>query len=128
MPFESSSQIKGLRFPFKVSVKSGRTEVTTEAAQIESGLRMLIVTEKGSRPMLRDYGLGLKIILQEPNDELLQNLFRRLAFEEISRWEPRVIINNIYFKVDKENLHIYLEYRLAETGQDIVSDFSFPIT
>lgn len=118
--------LKGMRFPFSVSSISGSTQTTSEKQQIESCLKMLLVTEKGSRPMLRDYGLGLALVLQEPNDEIAQNLFRRLAFEEITRWEPRIIVTNIIFKVEEADLHIFLEYQLLQTGESVTSDFTFP--
>ena len=128
MSYDQPNSLKGLRFPFSVSDVSGRSEVTEFSAQIESSLLMLIVTEKGSRPMLRDYGLGIRQLVQEPNDEVLQNLFRRLAYEEIIRWEPRIVLNEIDFAVNEEVLHIYLRYVLVETGSERVSDFTFPIT
>ena len=126
MPYDQRKSLKGLRFPFAVSVNSGRCESTENEDQIESCLRMLIATEKGSRPMLRDYGLGAKLLLQEPNDEVLQNLFRRLVFEEVARWEPRVTVNDVSFLVNEAELHIVLYYQVNETGADKASDFSFP--
>lgn len=127
MPYDVPSTLKGVRFPFVVSGVSGGSIATEEKAQIESCIKMLLVTEVGSRLMLRDYGVGLSLILQEPNDEVAQNLFRRLAFEGITRWEPRVMITNMTFKTEEEILHIYLEYQLLVNGESITADFAFPV-
>lgn len=126
MPLDYIPELKGIKFPFALASDSGGARGATDAEQIESCLKMLLVTEKGSRVMMRDYGLGLGLILQEPNDEMAQNLFKRLIFEEIMRWEPRVILNSVQFSVEEETLHIYLEYQVGQR-ENIMSDFAFPI-
>lgn len=125
----SEKALKGIRFPFGVSTAAGRVRSAEGTEQIESCLRLLLVVDPGSRPMLRTYGIGIQSMLQEPNDEGTQNLFRRLIFEGITRWEPRVSLNSVDFSKDEELgfLHVVLHYELTNSGEALVSDFSFNI-
>jgi phage baseplate assembly protein W len=119
--------LKGLKFPFSISAQSGRTSAVENKAQIESCLKLLLAVDKGSRPMRRDYGVGIGTLLQEPNDDILQNLVRRFIFEEVMRWEPRVVLKDVEFISNKDLgvLHVVLFYDLSDTGEANQIDFSF---
>jgi len=119
--------VKGLSFPFGYSDQSGRVQSSDGIAQIESCVKLLLTVDKGSRPMMRDYGVGLSILLQEPNDEVMQNLTRRLIYEEIVRWEPRIQPIDVQFTVDEDLgiLRVDLTYALLDTGEQRVMNFDF---
>lgn len=117
--------LKGLRFPFTISSSRGNALSGEEVKQIESDLLMLLVTEPGSRPFRRDYGIGISLLLQEPNDDILQALAKRRIVEGIVMFEPRIILTNIDFKATNEILTITLGYELQSNGQNITSDFNF---
>lgn len=121
--------LKGMLFPFRVSAQSGRSAAAVDVGQIESCLKMLLTTDPGSRPMRRTYGVGLNVLLQEPNDDNLRSLFRRIIFEEVTRWEPRVNIVDVIFKSDEQigTLHVILKYELSETGESKELDISFGV-
>lgn len=123
------ANLKGLLFPFRVSEQSGRSAAAVNVDQIESCLKLLLATDPGSRPMKRTYGVGLNVLLQEPNDQNLRVLFRRIIFEEVTRWEPRVNIVDVEFKSDAElgTLHVILKYELSETGESKELDISFGV-
>lgn len=124
------ANLKGMLFPFRVSAQSGRAAASVDVAQIESCLKMLLTTDPGSRPMRRRYGVGLQALVQEPNDQNLRSLFRRIIFEEVTRWEPRVIINDVVFESDEQigTLKVILYYELSETGESKELDISFGVS
>jgi len=118
--------LKGFRFPVAVSPTRGQMLTTEERRQIESDLLLLLVTEPGSRPFRRDYGVGISLLLQEPNDQMLQTLMKRLIIEGITLFEPRVVINDVQFKTNDSTLTIILVYELQANEQENTAEFSFP--
>jgi len=118
--------LKGFRFPVVVSPTRGQMLTTEESKQIESDLLLLLVTEPGSRPFRRDYGVGISLLLQEPNDQMLQTLMKRLIIEGVTLFEPRVLINDVQFKTTDSTLTIILVYELQTNEQENVTEFNFP--
>lgn len=62
---------------------------------IKSDLLQLLLTNPGERVMLPEYGTALRKLLFEPNDPTLAEQARNLIINSISRWEPRIAVQNI---------------------------------
>ena len=118
--------LRGIKFPFTISASRGGALTSEEIKQIESDLYLLLVTEPGSRAFRREYGVGISLFLQEPNDDILLALLRRRIIEGVVMFEPRISINDIQFAVKESTLTIIVSYEVQSTGQHNSSQFSFP--
>jgi len=87
-------QIIGLKYPISDNPK-GLMAAATGAAAIKSDLMQLILTNPGERVMLSDFGTGLRKLLFEQNNDILFEKIRSAIIEAISRWEPRVVLQEV---------------------------------
>jgi phage baseplate assembly protein W len=71
--------------------------------QIKADMLILLLTNPGERVMNPAYGTPLKKLIFEPNDEVLKQKARNIIFNSISRWEPRVVINQVEVLTNIEN-------------------------
>jgi phage baseplate assembly protein W len=63
--------------------------------QIKSDLLILLYSNFGERVMLPEFGIALKSLFFEPNDEIVKVQAREIIAEAIEQWEPRVVISDI---------------------------------
>lgn len=73
----------------------GLFHIQTGLNQIKSDMLSLILTNRGERVMLPDFGVDLRRFLFEPNDELLRRQVRDAIARQLELWEPRVAIEAI---------------------------------
>lgn len=92
-----------------------RTKTTMDA--IKSNLMLLIMTPKGSRYFMRDYGTNVIKYIFEPNDEITQTDVIDEIKNSVRKYMPKITINNVVFPdtiENKENnrleLNIYFTY------------------
>ena len=91
---------------------------------IKNNLRQLIMTEKGERVMLPDYGLNLTQYLFEPLDETTYHLIRTDILTNINKYFSIALILNLsVFGTDQERerhqLVVKLTLQLLDESLDI---------
>lgn len=65
-----ASKFINIRYPFKVSPEGFFLDLTTTTVDaVKSDLQHLLLTEKGERFYMPDFGTGLKRFLFDPSDE-----------------------------------------------------------
>ena len=77
--------------------------------QIKSDLLILLLTNPGERVMLPEYGTGLRDLLFDPNDNVLQQRARELIVNAINTWEPRIAVDqvDVLTSVDDSSLNVF---------------------
>lgn len=96
---------KGAPYPI-VTHPNGLLHVQTGLNLIKADLLQILLTNPSERPMLLDFGTPLKDLLFEPNDEEIQRQARDMIINSVSRWEPRVVVEEIDVGViEKDALH-----------------------
>lgn len=86
----------GLNFPFEDSNKGDYLLLTeTAAAQIRSDLLHLILTKRGSRYYLPDFGTRLYEYVFEPFDGLTFSAIEADIRDSIQRYMPNLLVNKI---------------------------------
>ena len=86
----------GLFFPFQDSRKGDYLALTEfEQEQVRSDLIHLLLTRKGTRYFLPDFGTKLYDYIFEPFDGLTFNAIESDIRDSISRYMPNLIVNNI---------------------------------
>ena len=91
---------------------------------IRNNLRQLLLTQKGERVMLPDYGLDMNRFLFEPLDKTLFTLIKREVVLNISRYFPlaRILSINVLsdeLTADRSQLKIGLTIQLQDESLDI---------
>jgi phage baseplate assembly protein W len=86
----------GLNFPFRDSRQGDYLELTElEAQQIKSDLIHLLLTRKGSRYFLPDFGTRLYEFLFEPFDGLTFDAIQSDIRDAVQAYMPNLLLNQI---------------------------------
>jgi len=93
----------GLQYPL-VKTARGLMAQKNNVEQIKADLLQLLLTNPGERVMLPEFGTPLRKLVFEPNDKALEIMAKQMISESIKKWEPRIVVSNIYvtsrFNVD----------------------------
>jgi len=104
-------------FPFKDSDKGFYFKLnSTNTDAIRSYLLHLLLTNKGERLYLPDFGSDLKKYIFEPNDSITHEQIKDNLNENIKRYIPNLIINDITFKNNniEELIIVELTYTVTD--------------
>ncbi|SMO59090.1 Phage baseplate assembly protein W [Balnearium lithotrophicum] len=102
--------------------------IKEDEALIADSIKQIVLTAKGERAMLRNFGSDWRKVIFEPNDDVLVELMRVVVEEAIKKWEKRVVFRDLELIERKENyvkFKIYYEI-IGLTGTKQV-DINFPI-
>lgn len=96
----------GLQYPL-VKTPRGLLAQKKGVDQIKADLLQLLLTNPGERVMLPEYGTPLRELFFEPNDIVLKNKTKAMIAESITKWEPRVALQNVIVStsIDPDDLH-----------------------
>ena len=104
-------------FPFKDSRKGFYFELNqTDRDAIRADLLHLLLTNKGDRLYLPDFGSDLRKFIFEPNDSITHDEIKKSLNDSISRYIPNLIVNSINFRNDdiEELIIVELTYTVTD--------------
>jgi hypothetical protein len=104
-------------FPFKDSKKGFYFELNqTDRDAIRADLLHLLLTNKGDRLYLPDFGSDLRKFIFEPNDSITHDDIKKSLNDSISRYIPNLIVNSINFRNDdiEELIIVELTYTVTD--------------
>ena len=119
---------RGPAHPFEPSNTKG-IERSDWIERINQSLRIIFSTRKGTRLMNPEFGSDLEFYVFDPIDSLLIDKLELSIRRDIELWEPRIVINDIEFKVapiDIDNNTIYITIRYHIINTDVEGNFVFP--
>ncbi len=96
---------------------------------IRQSILMILLTERGERPMFPEFGSSLRSFIFRKNDAALHAEIKTHLFETLATLEPRVSIEAIDVVSDserKERVKIQITYRIEETG--VQQSIAFPMS
>jgi phage baseplate assembly protein W len=101
-----SKRFLGCQYPL-VKGPRGTLAQTNGVDQIKADLLQLLLTNPGERCMLPDYGTPLRSLLFDPNDLALEIAAKKMIADSITKFEPRVVVENIFVSsvADPDDLH-----------------------
>lgn len=108
---------QGLAFPPRVDA-NGRLAWSYGEDNVRQSIRVLLLTEPGERLMREEFGCGLRRYLFEPNTVTTRQLIRERVNAAITRWEPRVAVEDVTVDPDPQDdrlVHIQIVFRLVAT-------------
>jgi phage baseplate assembly protein W len=106
----------GVSLPFDGPVAFNSTYSTAD--QIKSNLVNLLLTSKGERLYLPDFGCDLKSVLFEGINDATLNTLKNYIYTNVSTYIPEITITNIntVTEEDYNKISITVQYRLNLSG------------
>ncbi len=83
---------KGLAYPVKAS-KKGLLKTNSDIDLIKSDIKQILITRKGERVMLPEFGSKILDFIHEPLDNVTCSLIRNEIINAVSKWENRITVN-----------------------------------
>jgi phage baseplate assembly protein W len=117
---------RGWHFPPMLDGR-GTVALTSDEAEIEQAIRIILTTAPGQRVMRPDFGCRIHEIVFAPNIAATQGLAIRYVTEALGRWEPRITLQRVDIDEDDEDrdrMIILVEYLIA--GQHNSRSLVFP--
>ena len=118
MPVIQNPSGSGLSFPPRVG-PDGRLAWSAGEQNVRECIRVLLLTEPGERVMRGQFGCALRQYLFEPNTPTTRELIRRRVTDAITRWEPRVRLQEVTVTAtddDPRTAAVSIRFRLVTTG------------
>ena len=109
----------GWSFPPTFNVAAGSVEMTSDEADIQLSLHILLSTRKGERVMEPDYGCNLDDMLFEPMTTTFKTFMRETIKTAILYYEARIDLNSIKIDDSREVegvILIILDYTVRTTN------------
>ena len=95
---------QGMAFP--IHLGGGKTLVWSNSSEnIRQSIQLILLTERGERVMLPEFGAGLKRFLFQPNTVSTRRLIEEEITRSLERWEPRVKMKSVSVEADSEDSH-----------------------
>jgi len=89
------SKIFGFRYPFGAMEDGLFLNKSSDIELIKSNLRQLLLTRRGERVMLPEFGTNLKYYLMEPLDQSLLSRIRKEILESMYKYASNVTLNKL---------------------------------
>ncbi len=122
----AESRFINIDFPFRDSKEGFYFNLTkTNESAIRADLLHLLLTNKGERLYMPDFGSDLKKFIFEPNDGITHIDIKNNINETIKKYIPNLIIDSIEFKNNdiEELIVVEVKYTVTEgafTSSDVV--------
>lgn len=107
----------GWAFPPSVDAR-GRIALARQERDVEEAIQMILLTPKGQRVMRPEFGCRIHDLAFAPNNATLTGLATYYVEEALGMWEPRIRVEEVNARVDKDNperLLIDISYRIKAT-------------
>lgn len=104
-------------FPFRDSDKGFYFELNkTDKEAVKADLLHLLLTNKGERLYMPDFGSDLKKFIFQPNDNITHNEIKDNLNETIKKYLPNLLIDSIDFKKNdiEELIIVELKYTVID--------------
>lgn len=107
-----------INFPFKDSPKGFFLDLTkTDSQAIKSDLMHLILTNKGERLYLPDFGTNLRRFIFNPNDNQTYSDIKQEINDVVSKYLPNLQINDVNIEAAAESEYkvtVRIDYTITD--------------
>lgn len=96
-----------IKFPFEDSVKGFFLDTNTDdISAIKSDLMHLLLTNKGERYYLPDFGTNLRKFIFDPHDSITQSEIESEISTAVKKYIPNLSISNLDVDYDVNDNHV----------------------
>jgi uncharacterized protein len=92
----------GISFPVRLA-PDGRVAVSSGPDNIREAIRVILLTERGERVNLAEFGGGAGGFLFEPNTVATRRRIQERIEEALRRWEPRIGLEAVTVEADGDD-------------------------
>lgn len=106
---------KGLIFP--IQLVNGKPPLDSGYNLIRASIITILSFQIGNRFFLSEFGSRMEELIEEPNDEILDNLINSFVVGAVTRWEKRIAqISAEIDHVDDHTIFVSLTYQVLNTN------------
>jgi phage baseplate assembly protein W len=109
----------GVGWAFPVKPVGGRLRYAAYEDDVEQAVQVILLTESGERPMLPEFGGGLRGFVFEPNSTATHRAIERAVRAALVDWEPRIDVDRVEVTPDDvqpDLLLIQVDYVVRATN------------
>lgn len=109
---------RGFTWPMGVDHRGG-IRLSSGAADLDSSLRLVLITAPGERVMRPEFGCRIHDLVFEPVNANTLGLMAEAVREAVARWEPRVELESVDPIPDRNDpalVHVQITYRVRATN------------
>jgi phage baseplate assembly protein W len=116
---------RGMTYPFQLSPKGGVRE-SYGVAKVEESIRVILGTQYGERVMRPTFGCNLQSLAFAPNNAATAQLAAFFVRDGLTRWEPRIQVNDVTVTNDNVNGLLLIEIRYTVKASQGVGSLIYP--
>jgi phage baseplate assembly protein W len=116
---QSGKAYLGVGWAFPVKPMDGRLLYAAYEEDVEQAIQIILLTEPGERPMLPQFGGGLRRYVFEPNSTVTHRAIERAVTAALIDWEPRINVDQVVVTPDETQpnlLLIHVDYVVRATN------------
>ena len=98
----------GVGWGFPVKPVGGRLRYAAYEDDVEQAIQIILLTARGERPMLPEFGGGLRRFLFEPNSPATHRAIEQTVRAALIDWEPRIDLDRVAVTPDEEQPNLLL--------------------
>jgi len=121
---------QGIALPWGKDVSSF-VELKDDVDILKTSVLFIIMTRKGERVMLPEFGSEVPDAIFEQNDAVLVGMIQDSVREALARWDDRVAVVDVLTEAVENTLNIKILFRNAKdplAGGTHVVAFGLPVT
>ncbi len=110
---------QGISFPPRLG-PDGRLAWSSGPDNIREGIQVTLLTARGERLMLPDFGGSLRTFLFEPNTTATRRLVQEDIEKALGAWEPRISVQSVDVAADSNDSRAVIalvKYELVATQE-----------
>jgi hypothetical protein len=119
MPNDSHRAHLGIGWAFPVKPAGGRLRFAKYEDDVEQAIQIILLTSRGERVMLPEFGAGLRDFVFEPNSTPTRARIAEVVRKALVDWEPRINLERVEVTAGDENnvVLIHIDYVVRATNQ-----------
>lgn len=109
----------GWKFPVEVDQTTGRIKTSSYEEDIQEAIRIILMTRKGERMMLPEFGCGVWEYVFETMDVSALARMEQEIRHALILWEPRIVDPEVHVDTDRQQqgvLDIHIQYVVRATN------------
>ena len=120
MAFDSNPKAHlGIGWSFPVKPVGGRLQFARYEDDIEQAIQIILLTVRLERPMLPEFGAGIRNYVFEPNSPPTHRSIEETVRQALIDWEPRINLEQVTVTpddVEPNRLLIHVDYVVRATN------------
>ena len=109
----------GVGWSFPVKPVGGRLQFARYEEDIEQAIQIVLLTARLERPMLPEFGAGMRNFVFEPNSPRTHRAIEEAVNKALIDWEPRINLEQVQVVPDQNEpnrLLIHVDYVVRATN------------